>query len=225
MRWRLLARHYGRVVVDQSVRKDIVREPILVRDLKRSISICGVTHEVEPPLGVTLSTSPMSTQKSHNCVRHLRILNIFTRVVCLHIEVVVHIVGDALDHVHCFAFRILALDDRGFNESALGRMAGHVAEVLPEVVVAGGTGTLDQGPWQLEIPLKVFELAFAAAQVRHTPVLRYEMWTDVLEDLERGFLDGFGGAGVGAVEDVVGEVGPVGVLPALVVPHAVTILN
>ena len=64
-----------------------------------------------------------------------------------------HIVGDVLDHVYRLARLVSALDEIDFHESAMPRVAGHIAEVLPEVVVAGGTTALDDGLWKREIRL------------------------------------------------------------------------
>ena len=76
--------------------------------------------------------------------------------------------------------------------------AGHVAEVLLKVVVAGGTGRLDQRLRGDEVLLEVPELLEATAEVLLTPSVKVR--TGVPEDLKLLICCSFGRAVVGTVE-------------------------
>ena len=86
----------------------------------------------------------------------------------------------------------------GPDKRALVWAAGHVAEVLLKVVVAGGTGRLDQRLRGDEVLLEVPELLEATAEVLLTPGVKVR--TSVPEDLKLLIRCSFGRAVVGTVQ-------------------------
>ena len=88
----------------------------------------------------------------------------------------------------------------GPDEHALVWTAGHVTEILLEVVVAGRTGRLYQSLRGSKVHLQVHELREAAAEVLLPPGV--EVRTDLLQDLQLLLTGSLGRTIVGAVEEV-----------------------
>ena len=101
-----------------------------------------------------------------------------------------HEVSDVLHHVHSLAgvvgvpeVEAGALDDVvGPDEHALVWTAGHITEILLEVVVAGGTGRLYQSLRSHKVDLQIIELLEAAAEVLLASGV--EVGTRLLQDVQ-----------------------------------------
>ena len=123
-------------------------------------------------------------------------------------HLLLHEVGDVLHHVHSLPGVIgvpeveaRALDDVvGPDEHALVWTAGHVTEILLEVVVAGRTGRLYQSLRGHKVHLQVIELLEAAAEVLLPPGV--EVRTGLLQDLQLLLTGSLRRTIVGAVEVV-----------------------
>ena len=123
-------------------------------------------------------------------------------------HLLLHEVSDVLHHVHSLPSVVGiseveagALDDVvGPDEHALVWTAGHVTEILLEVVVAGGAGRLDQSLRGHKVDLQVHELFVAAAEVLLAP--RVEVGTGLSEDLQLLLAGSLGRTVVSTVEEM-----------------------
>ena len=113
-------------------------------------------------------STPRSTEKVHD--RPISwMVDILAGVVDGLNKSSVGIVGDAFDHLDRLTVVIIKTGSLnkavGSDKGSLPGRTGEVAEVLAEVVVAGGTGGREESTDHLKVGLQVSQLPCAAAQV------------------------------------------------------------
>ena len=121
-----------------------------------------------------------------------------------------------------FAISLVCHDVLRLQEEALVWPARHVAEVLPEIVKAGGT-SYQERLCHVEVALQVLELSRTAAEPEVAAEVFPEMRTSLVEHIFVFGLKQLGRTVVGAVQAMgVEVVRGVGVFSTHVVPNAVS---
>lgn len=133
-------------------------------DVEGSITIFDATHEVKPAVGCAITSSIIGTQNVESHPSNFWEVDVLAGLEGASdigvIDVIVHI----QDHFHDFSVEARTLDVVvHLDVISLMRRACEVAVVLLEVVVAGGTGPLQQLLWHAEVVDQVPYLVSAAA--------------------------------------------------------------
>ena len=139
-----------------------------VIDLEGSVTIGQTALEVKHAISVAIFSTPLSTKKTHDWPKSWMV-DILAGVVDGLNKSSVGIVGNAFDHLHRLTVVVIKTGPLnkavGSDKGSLPGRTGEVAEVLAEVVVAGGTGAREESTDHLKVGLQVSELPCAAAQV------------------------------------------------------------
>jgi len=160
-----------------------------VIDLEGCITIAQAALEVKHVEPSTICSTPSSTEKVHDGPKRWKD-DILAGVIDGLDKRSVGIVGDASDHLDRLTLEVVKTGSLNVavssDKGSLLRRTGEVAEVLAEVVVAGGTGASEERADHCKVCFQISQLPCAAAKVHLSSgsQLIIQVWTLRLQQLQ-----------------------------------------